>query len=130
MRILISITAVVLLLLQGGAALAQSGGFAIDFSWSGTASCFDPQSPPFSVRGVPAGTKRLRFTMIDLDAPNFLHGGGVVAYSGQDRVDRGAFTYLGPCPPGGPHTYRWTVEALDGAGRAIATATAARRFPP
>ena len=119
----------VLVLLGGGLSHAQSK-FAVDFTWEGTASCFDPKSPPFSLNGVPAGTKVLRFAMKDLDAPSFPHGGGSVPYSGQNRIERGAFAYKGPCPPEGQHSYQWTVEAQDGTGKTLATATATKRFPP
>lgn len=109
---------------------ASAQAFSIDFTWEGTASCFDPKSPPFSLAGVPSGTKQLGFTMKDLDAPSFPHGGGTVAFTGQNQVTRGAFTYKGPCPPSGQHTYQWTVVAQDAAGRTLATATAAQKFPP
>src|SRR5579872_5361993 len=109
---------------------AQAPPFGVDFTWQGTASCFDPRSPPFTLSGVPAGTKRLRFVMKDLDAPGFPHGGGTVSFTGQAEVSRGAFTYQGPCPPSGQHTYQWTVEAQDDAGRTLATATTAKKFPP
>jgi hypothetical protein len=109
---------------------AQAPAFGVDFSWEGTASCFDPKSPPFSLTGVPAGTKRLRFAMKDLDAPRFPHGGGTVAFTGQSQVARGAFSYEGPCPPSGQHTYQWTVEAQDETGRTLATSTISKTFPP
>lgn len=109
---------------------AQTGGFTVDFSWEGTAACFDPKSPPFSLSGVPAGTQQLTFAMKDLDAPSFPHGGGTVAFSRQTQVGRGAFSYKGPCPPSGQHTYQWTVEAQDQAGKTLATATVAKKFPP
>lgn len=129
MRLLVSASATVLLLLGGSPLLAQSPYFSVDFSWSGTSACFDPKSPPFSFSGVPAGTKQFTFAMKDLDAPGFPHGGGSVAYTGQRQIDRGAFSYKGPCPPQGQHTYQWTVEARDGAGKTLATATVARKFP-
>jgi phosphatidylethanolamine-binding protein (PEBP) family uncharacterized protein len=109
---------------------AQAPALTIDFTWQGTAACFDPKSPPFSLSGVPAGTKRLRFAMKDLDAPGFPHGGGAVAYTGQTEVSRGAFSYQGPCPPSGQHTYQWTVDAQDAAGNTLATATVTKKFPP
>jgi phosphatidylethanolamine-binding protein (PEBP) family uncharacterized protein len=108
---------------------AQSNQFAANFTWQDTASCFDPKSPPFSVSGVPAETKTLRFSMKDLDAPSYPHGGGSVPYRGQSEIGRGAFSYKGPCPPQGQHTYQWTVEALDGSGRSLAVATATKKFP-
>src|SRR5690348_11989600 len=117
----IYVTIAVLALASGAMSEAQAK-FAVDFTWEGTASCFDPKSPPFSLSGVPAGTKVLRFAMKDLDAPSFPHGGGSVPYSGQNRIERGAFAYKGPCPPQGQHRYQWTIEAQDGAGKALDTA--------
>jgi phosphatidylethanolamine-binding protein (PEBP) family uncharacterized protein len=119
----------VLVLIGTGVADSQSR-FAVDFTWAGTTACFDPKSPPFSLSGVPAGTKTLTFAMQDLDAPNFPHGGGSVPYRGQSRIERGAFTYKGPCPPQGQHRYQWTVAAQDGAGRVLARTTAMKKFPP
>ncbi len=116
--------------LAGGAPLAQSARFAVDSTWDGTAPCFDPKSPPFMLSGVPPGTKTLRFVMKDLNAPNFPHGGGTVPYRGQNRIERGAFTYQGPCPPQGQHTYQWTVEAQDASGKALANSAATKKFPP
>jgi len=110
--------------------LAQTPSFGADFSWEGTAACFDPKSPPFSLTGVPAGTRRLTFAMKDIDAQSYPHGGGTVAYTGQDQVPRGAFSYQGPCPPHGQHTYQWTVAAQDGTGKILATTTVAKKFPP
>jgi len=129
-RTLLSAMLVAILLSSGGASVAQTASFSMDFSWSGTAACFDPQSPPFSLMGVPAGTKQLKFAMRDLDAPNFQHGGGTVPYQGQNQIARGAFSYRGPCPPQGQHRYQWTVEAQDDAGRTLATATVTKEFPP
>ena len=123
------VAAIALSLLGASPALAEAAKFGVDFSWSGTSSCFDPSSPPFTLSGVPAGTKRLVFAMKDLDAPGFPHGGGSVPYSGQSQIPRGTFAYKGPCPPQGQHTYQWTVEAQDGSGKTLATATAARKFP-
>lgn len=119
-----------LLLLIGGAVSQAQTPFAVDFTWAGTDKCFDPKSPPFSLSGVPAGTKVLSFVLKDLDAPNFTHGGGSVPYHGQDRIARGAFSYKGPCPPQGQHRYQWTVEAQDGTGKALATTTVMKKFPP
>lgn len=68
-------------------------------------------SPAFSFAKVPAGTKYLRFRLVDLDARGFNHGGGVVAYTGKRNLKAGAFKYLQPCPPGGRHRYVWEVTA-------------------
>ena len=109
---------------------AQAPAFSVDVTWAGSKACFDPLSPPFTLSGVPPGTRQLRFAMKDLDAPDFLHGGGLVAYDGQRSVPRGAFAYRGPCPPSGQHRYQWTVVAEDAAGHTLATATVTKRFPP
>jgi hypothetical protein len=111
-------------------ASAQAPSFGVDVSWDGTAACFDPKSPPFTLSGVPTGTKRLTFVMKDLDAPSFPHGGGTIAFTGQTQVSRGAFSYKGPCPPSGQHSYQWMVEAQDAAGKTLATATVTKKFPP
>jgi phosphatidylethanolamine-binding protein (PEBP) family uncharacterized protein len=109
---------------------AQTPRFAVDVTWDGSKSCFDPQSPPFTLSGVPAGTRELRFTMADLDAPNFVHGGGTMVYDGQRSIPQGAFSCRGPCPPSGQHRYRWTVDAEGAAGHTLATATITKKFPP
>ena len=126
----ISAISAMLMLTCGGPLQAQPPSFAVDFSWEGTASCFDPKSPPFSLTGVPVGSKTLKFVMTDLDAPSYPHGGGTVAYSGQNQIGRGAFSYQGPCPPQGQHSYQWIVEARDGSGKTLASATVTKRFPP
>lgn len=108
---------------------ARAETFSVRFSWAGIPAC-EEISPAFALAGVPAGTKRLSFTMADLDVPTFHHGGSAIAYEG-DAVKQGAIRYTGPCPPGGQHhRYRWTVQALDAAGKVLATATATATFPP
>ncbi len=52
-------------------AMAQSK-FGASLRWCGS-------SPEFRLSGVPKGTATLDFTMVDLDVPGFLHGGGQVA---------------------------------------------------
>jgi len=128
-RVRRELVAIALFLLSGSPLLAQTAGFSVDFSWSGTSSCFDPRSPPFTLSGVPAGTKQLTLAMKELDAPGYPHGGGSVPFTGQSQIARGAFSYKGPCPPQGQHTYQWTVQAQDGAGKTLASATVARKFP-
>ena len=125
----LSVISTVLVLVGIATAQAQSN-FVVEFTWEGTERCFDLQSPPFALNGVPPGTKTLAFAMKDLDAPNFPHGGGSVPYRGQKQIERGAFTYKGPCPPQGQHSYQWTVEAQDGTGKTLATAMVTKKFPP
>ncbi|MGB8901009.1 MAG: YbhB/YbcL family Raf kinase inhibitor-like protein [Methylocella sp.] len=47
-------------------------------------------SPAFTIQDAPEGTERLRFVMIDKDAPNFRHGGSTILYNGSGRVPEGA----------------------------------------
>lgn len=119
--------AVFVVMAAAGLPVAASA-MSLNFDWGPTGKCFDPKSPPMIVSDVPSGTKNLRIHMTDLDAPHYPHGGGTVAYAGDGGLAYGAFRYRGPCPPSS-HTYRMTVEALDGAGKVLATATAKRRFP-
>jgi len=127
-RVLV-VALLVMMLVYEGSLRAQMSRFAVDVTWAGSKSCFDPQSPPFTLNGVPPGTQRLHFAMKDLDAPDFRHGGGTVAYDGQRLVPRGAFSYRGPCPPQGQHHYQWTVEAVDAAGHTLATASDHPKVP-
>jgi phosphatidylethanolamine-binding protein (PEBP) family uncharacterized protein len=107
----------------------HASAFTASFSWAGIPAC-EKISPAFQLDGVPAGTKRLRFNMTDLDVPTFRHGGSTVVYDGA-AVKQGAIKYIGPCPPGGQrHRYRWTIEALDASGKVLGTATATAIFPP
>jgi phosphatidylethanolamine-binding protein (PEBP) family uncharacterized protein len=111
-------------------ASTQTPGFAIEYSWKGVSRCSD-RSPAIQLMNVPAGTKALDVQMIDLDVPNFKHGGGKVAFGGEAEIAAGAVRYTGPCPPSGQrHTYRFRVTALDDAGKALASADKAQEFPP
>jgi phosphatidylethanolamine-binding protein (PEBP) family uncharacterized protein len=102
---------------------------SLRFSWIGTPPCASI-SPAFQLGGVPAGTKRLSFTMTDLNMPTFHHGGSTIVYDG-NAVSRGAISYTGPCPPRGErHNYRWTVQALNAAGKVLETGSAEAKFPP
>ncbi len=79
---------------------------------------------------VPPGTKHLRFTMRDEQAPHFRHGGSTIVYS-DATVPQAAIRYIGPCPPRGEtHHYIWTIEALDAKGHVLAKTTASASFPP
>jgi len=126
MSIKIATTAVSLVLL---ATTSPAFAMSASFSWNGIAACSGP-SPAFTVNGAPAGTASLRFAMRDQNVPDYNHGGGTVPFSG-GKVAQGAIAYRGPCPPGGEtHVYIWTIEALDGAGKVLATARAQGKFPP
>ncbi len=122
------IAAMVAPLAVAGIAWAETP-LTIDFSWTGTAAC-TAKPPAFSIGGVPAGTRKLLFAMKDLDMPSFNHGGGTIDYAGSGNIPAGAFSYTGPCPPGGSHQYQWTVQALDASGRVLAAGQATKPFPP
>lgn len=113
--------------LLSGFATSAHAGMSASVDWGPTKKCFDSKSPPMKLSGVPLGTVKLDIRMTDLDAPDFFHGGGKVAYSG-NSLPYGAFSYRGPCPPA-PHTYQFTVKALDASGKTVGTATARKRFP-
>jgi hypothetical protein len=113
---------------------ALAGNFTLQFQWGDIPLCTTGHpntvaSPTFEVDSVPAGTARIRFELVDLDVPQYPHGGGTVAYAGGDRIPGGAFTYRSPCPPGGRHSYRWTATALDDTGKALGEARAERDYP-
>jgi len=112
-----------MLLLAPDAASAMG----LSFSWSKLDACAT-KSPAFKLSGVPRGTKKLRFSMKDMNAPGYHHGGGTVSYKGPG-VSRGAFSYKGPCPPRGQnHKYVWTVKALDAKGKLLGRASSSRSF--
>ena len=110
------------------ASATAASAMSMSFDWGPTKKCFDSKSPPITLSAVPEGTKKLRFRMTDLNAPNYSHGGGTVTYDGKNKLAYGAFRYKGPCPPQ-PHTYQFTVDALDAKGKKIASAKARKRFP-
>lgn len=85
-------------------------------------------SPPLQISGVPDGTAALALVMDDPDAPGgtFDHwlvwnippetaetAEGTEPDGVQGRTDFGKLGYGGPCPPGGSHTYRFKLYALD-----------------
>jgi len=112
-------------------AARAADAFTVSFTWEGAAKCMDPKSPPFTLSHVPAGTKTLRFNMVDLDFTAFHHGGGTIAYDGKDAIARGALDdFRGPCPPAGQHHYEWTIEALDSGGKVLGAAKTMKPFPP
>lgn len=118
-------------LVLGGPASA----FEIEFTWDGLKSCTSGNpntvaNPRFVLTDVPEGTKYIRFKLVDSDVPEFVHGGGVVAYDGQQVIEPGAFKYKSPCPPDGSHTYEWTATAQSKkSGGKLGSAKAARQYP-
>ncbi|PTW53185.1 hypothetical protein C8N35_1171 [Breoghania corrubedonensis] len=129
MRVAASLVTAVAVLWAG-----QASAFDFSFNWGHIPKCTTGRpgsvpSPIFKLRSVPKGTATIRFRMKDLAVPAYPHGGGKVRYSGKATIAAGAFRYLSPCPPGGRHTYEWTAEARDAAGKVLARATASRRYP-
>ena len=108
---------------------ADAAGFAASFRWCSKT----PQSttsPAFTLSGVPNGTAALALTMTDHQS-NYQHGGGTVRYHG-GNIPCGAIGsgWVGPFPPGGEtHTYEFSIEARDAAGKVLAKAHATRKFP-
>ena len=40
-----------------------------------------------------------------------ISGGGKIEYFGENVMEPSALKYKSSCPPGGRHTYKWTVTA-------------------
>ena len=111
----------------GAATNANLPALAVSYTWCSS-------SPPTRVGGIPAGTKTLRFKMVDKQVPGYNHGGGDLPHTGGSSasIPCGAITggYNGPSPPPPQiHDYEWTVTALDASGSALATGSATRKFP-
>ncbi|OSI35326.1 hypothetical protein [Bradyrhizobium canariense] len=103
---------------------ANASAFSMSFRWCGLSS------PVFSLGGVPKGTTTLQFHMVDLQVPNYNHGGGTVPYKGQSTVACGALNnYSPPSPPSGSHSYQITVTAFGPGNSNLGTATFTREFP-
>ncbi len=103
-----------------GASAAGRDSFdlQIDYIWTQANQC-STVSPEIRVSGVPAATKELRASLVDLDVPTYNHGGGTITYEGKNVIPTGALkNYRGPCPPSGQHRYTIQVDALD-ASRAV-----------
>lgn len=114
---------------------SPAAAFEIQFTWDGLKPCTSGTpntvtNPRFVLEDVPEGTRFIRFKLVDTEVRDFDHGGGVVAYNGQDAVEPGAFNYKSPCPPNGPHKYEWTATAQSKkSGGKLGTAKAARNYP-
>jgi hypothetical protein len=113
---------------------ASAEDFSFGFSWDGLKKCTsgNPNSvsnPAFTLKNVPDGTTKIKFTMVDLAVPSYYHGGGTAIYSGASTVEPGAFKYKSPCPPDGKHTYQWTAVAVGGTGKKLATAKSKKSYP-
>ena len=100
-------------------------------------------SPPLRWTAPPRGTRSMRLTMVDPDAPSghFVHwrASGLTSASRGLREgerapqeganDAGGRGWTGPCPPAGPaHRYVFTLEAVGLRGRALAKARLVGRY--
>ena len=102
----------------------------VEFTWTGVAPCTDV-SPGIIVRDVPAGTRRFRVELVDVDSVMSRHGGGEVAAGPGGEIPAGALkSYRGPCPSQKPVEYEMRVWALDGAGRVLAEGKERQIFTP
>ena len=112
-----------------------ASAFEIEFTWDGLKSCTSGNpntvaNPRFVLKDVPEGTKFIRFKLVDTNVREFNHGGGVVAYNGEEAIEPGAFKYKSPCPPNGAHKYEWTATAQSKkSGGKLGVAKAARKYP-
>ncbi|MFC5509250.1 hypothetical protein [Bosea massiliensis] len=108
----------------GSAPSANLPALNVAFKWCAAGS------PTFTVGGLPKDAKTLRFKLVDRDAPAWNHGGGEVPAAASIPCGAISGGYNGPNPPSGQvHTYEWTVTALNASGAAIASGTAARKYP-
>ena len=118
-----------------GGTPVQPTGFVVTAPWA-DGGFIDAQytcrgndtSPAISWSGVPADTKELAISLVDLDASDFVHwvvagldpastgiaGGRVPTGAIQAANGFGEAKYNGPCPPDGQHTYLLTLYALAG----------------
>lgn len=109
--------------------------FELSFNWGDLELCNSGNpntvgNPEFTLVDVPEGTKFIRFKMVDRDAPGYNHGGGLIAYNGEQKIPAGAFKYKSPCPPGMVHTYEWSATAQTKKnGGKLAVAKAQRDYP-
>jgi phosphatidylethanolamine-binding protein (PEBP) family uncharacterized protein len=111
--------------------------FTLSFEWGNIPLCTSGQpntvpNPRFVLSDVPKGTKFIEFSMTDLDAPNYDHGGGTIEYTGNNIIEPGAFRYQSPCPPIGSHRYQWTATAKEKTGLfsgSLGKAKATRSYP-
>ncbi|MDJ0613969.1 MAG: phospholipid-binding protein [Rhizobiaceae bacterium] len=108
--------------------------FSLSFTWGNLKLCTSGRpnrvaNPNFKLSGVPEGTTKIKFKMVDRNVPKYNHGGGSVKYTGQKTIAPGAFKYKSPCPPDGRHTYEWTATAIGKGGKKLGTAKSSKKYP-
>ena len=116
------------------AGTTSASAFSLSFTWGNLKLCNTGKpnrvsNPKFVLSGVPEGTQKIKFKMIDRNVPRYNHGGGTVKYTGKNTIAPGAFKYKSPCPPGETHTYEWTATAIGKGGKKLGTAKSSKRYP-
>ena len=101
----------------------------IAYAWQKHHEC-STTSPQIELSGVPDGTAQLKVKMRDLDSPNYSHGGGTIAFTGNTTIEQGALKkYKGPCPPN-VHRYVISVTAYDENGVILGKGKQMQIYPP
>jgi len=102
----------------------------LDFEFTKKHQC-SSISPEIRVGSIPVGTQKLKVKLVDLDVPNWDHGGGTIDYSGAAVIPENSLKsgYNGPCPPSGSHRYQIKVNAVDAAGVIIGQGKGSQMFP-
>jgi phosphatidylethanolamine-binding protein (PEBP) family uncharacterized protein len=102
----------------------------IEFTWDGVEPCTNV-SPRIVVRDAPAGTRRFRVALVDVDSMVSRHGGGEVDAAPGGVIAAGALkSYRGPCPSQQAIVYELRVAALDASGRVLAEGKERQRYSP
>jgi phosphatidylethanolamine-binding protein (PEBP) family uncharacterized protein len=132
MRKILALLAIVIVASAVSGTVAHA--FSFTFAWGGIPKCTSGNpntvsNPIFSLAAVPKGAAKIVFHLTDRNVPDFNHGGGSVAYSGQQVIKAGAFKYQSPCPPDGKHTYQWSAVVYDATGKNIASAASSKIYP-
>ncbi len=106
---------------------APAMAFEIDWEWGEVAACSpnDPAkpepTPKISLKDVPEGTVRMRFKLVNINAPEQDHGSANFDYSGETEFEAGAYETKRPCFVV-RNQYQWQALAFDANKKVIATA--------
>ncbi|MEO0328019.1 MAG: YbhB/YbcL family Raf kinase inhibitor-like protein [Pseudomonadota bacterium] len=114
--------------------VTSANAFSLSFAWGSIPKCTSGKpnrvsNPQFKLSGVPEGTTKIKFKMVDRNVPSYRHGGGTVKFSGQKTISPGAFKYKSPCPPSGRHTYEWTATAIGKGNKNLGVAKSSKKYP-
>jgi phosphatidylethanolamine-binding protein (PEBP) family uncharacterized protein len=130
---------VVFLALAGAACSSSSSpgydafdprALGVDFTWTGVPPCSNV-SPKITVYNAPAGTRRFRVELVDIDSAFARHGGGEVEARPGGVIPAGELkSYRGPCPSQQPIRYEMRVAALDASGQVLARGVEQQTYTP